>query len=204
MLNLAAFHAASPRNDPFRYAHFALPLLPDAAETLEADFPHASLRESRSEAAHYLLADRTIIDRGEIVEDDTPLPDSWAGLACQLVDGAYKRAVERLLDVRLDDTALKARICRYDAGCWMLPHTDRVDRVVTQIIYLNREWDPHWGGGLRILRSLSEDDLVAEIVPAFNTSVAFVRSDTSYHSVAAVSTAARHARMSLLLQYVRD
>jgi SM-20-related protein len=60
-------------------------------------------------------------------------------------------------------------------------HTDSMDKIVTVLLYLNREW-PHASGRLRLLRSgTSIDDYVAEIPPDNGTLLAFRRSDASWH-----------------------
>lgn len=203
MINYAVFNRERLRTEPFKWVALSEMLDQSSAVALHEQFPHGSLRESRSESAHYLLADRTVIDEGRCVPGDA-LPAVWASLVDELLAPTYRNAVEDVLSVDLTGTKLKVRLCRYDAGCWMLPHTDRPDRVVTQITYLNPDWQPEWGGSLRILNSLDEADVAAELYPLFNTSVAFVRSDDSFHSVAPVTEAARTSRLSILQQFVRQ
>jgi SM-20-related protein len=60
-------------------------------------------------------------------------------------------------------------------------HTDSKDKIVTVLLYLNRDW-PFASGRLRLLRSgTSLEDYVAEISPDNGTLLAFKRSDTSWH-----------------------
>jgi hypothetical protein len=60
-------------------------------------------------------------------------------------------------------------------------HTDSVTKVVTVLIYLNREWRA-MGGRLRVLRGPDDiADYAAEIEPAAGTLFAFLRSDKSFH-----------------------
>jgi SM-20-related protein len=73
-------------------------------------------------------------------------------------------------------------------------------RVVTQVVYLNREWDSAWGGSLRLLRSDRMEDVAAEVIPAFNSSVVFRRAQNSWHAVAPLATGVDRSRRSLLLQ----
>jgi SM-20-related protein len=60
-------------------------------------------------------------------------------------------------------------------------HTDSVTKVVTVLIYLNREWST-LSGRLRVLRGPDDiGDYAAEIEPAAGTLFAFLRSDKSFH-----------------------
>src|SRR5579859_3863483 len=56
-------------------------------------------------------------------------------------------------------------------------HTDLPGKVITVLIYLNRQWDTA-GGCLRLLRSAHDlDDVIAEVPPIDGTLLAFRRSD---------------------------
>jgi hypothetical protein len=189
---------------PFTWARIFEPFQLADASKLAESFPHSALIPSIGKGDHYQLADLTIVSDGRATSAIGKLPAAWAAIVPSLLDPLYTAALEHLLKIDLAKSTLLARICRYDAGCWMKPHTDRVDRLVTQIIYLSPRWPASWGGGLKILRSGDEADVYAEVHPEFNTSVAFVRSERSYHAVAPVSAAAEAPRLSLLLQHVRS
>jgi SM-20-related protein len=60
-------------------------------------------------------------------------------------------------------------------------HTDSRDKIITVLLYLNREW-PHTTGRLRLLRNGKNlDDFVAEVSPDHGTLLVFKRSDHSWH-----------------------
>ncbi|MEO1017725.1 MAG: 2OG-Fe(II) oxygenase [Pseudomonadota bacterium] len=60
-------------------------------------------------------------------------------------------------------------------------HTDHPSKVVTMLLYFNRDW-PHEGGRLRMVNSASDiEDYAAEVVPADGTLLVFRRADNSYH-----------------------
>ncbi|MBT4710341.1 MAG: 2OG-Fe(II) oxygenase [Alphaproteobacteria bacterium] len=60
-------------------------------------------------------------------------------------------------------------------------HTDSVTKVITVLVYLNRDWSG-LGGRLRVLRGPDDiADYTAEIEPAAGTLFAFLRSDKSFH-----------------------
>jgi SM-20-related protein len=60
-------------------------------------------------------------------------------------------------------------------------HTDTESKIITVLLYMNREW-PHVGGRLRLLRSATDlDNVVKEISPSVGTLVIFRRCDHSFH-----------------------
>lgn len=60
-------------------------------------------------------------------------------------------------------------------------HTDSEDKLITVLLYLNREW-PHSDGRLRILRNGHDlEDYAAEVSPQGGTLLVFKRSDKSWH-----------------------
>lgn len=60
-------------------------------------------------------------------------------------------------------------------------HTDSKDKIITVLVYLNREW-PSQVGRLRILRDgVNLDNFAAEVPPDNGTLLAFKRSDKSWH-----------------------
>ena len=60
-------------------------------------------------------------------------------------------------------------------------HTDSVTKVITVLIYLNRDWSA-LGGRLRVLRGPNDiSDYTTEIEPAAGTLFGFLRSDKSFH-----------------------
>ena len=60
-------------------------------------------------------------------------------------------------------------------------HTDSKDKIITVLLYLNRDW-PHAGGRLRLLRNGQNlDDYAVEVPPDNGTLLVFRRSNTSWH-----------------------
>ncbi len=60
-------------------------------------------------------------------------------------------------------------------------HRDSQDKIITVLLYLNRDW-PHKNGRLRLLRDQSNLDDYAVEVPADNgTLLVFKRSSKSWH-----------------------
>lgn len=188
--------------EPFSWCRIPQFFSEESARYLSSSFPDQYFRDSVSAAGHYQLSDRSVIDEGKMenISDFTP---AWKELMEDLLSRDYSQAISTLFGIDLSGTQLKVRLCKYKADCWMLPHTDRVDRVITQIIYLTEGWDEQWGGNLLLLRSDDETDVAGIIPPAFNSSILFMRSDQSWHSVQGVDKSASGTRNTILIQFIR-
>ncbi|MGW4057585.1 2OG-Fe(II) oxygenase family protein [Amycolatopsis sp. NPDC004747] len=192
---------------PFAWAAVSGLLDTAYAEELADRFPSGLLRESRSPQGHYLLRDCTVIEAGERTAVAAALPEPWHRLLDWLLTPDYREFVRSATGAELTGCRLKVRLCEYGAGTFMTAHTDRPDRVATQILYLSRSWRPDWGGGLDILTAPEDDDpaaVAASIRPDFNTSVLFARSDRSFHAVRRISPRAPVPRRTVLAQFVAD
>lgn len=79
-------------------------------------------------------------------------------------------------------------------------HTDSATKLITVLLYMNREWTED-GGRLRLLRGADDlDDYVAEVPPLAGTMVAFRRSENSFHG----HHAHKGSRCSVQLNWVTD
>jgi SM-20-related protein len=59
-------------------------------------------------------------------------------------------------------------------------HTDTSTKLITVLVYMNDSWEAP-GGRLRLLRSRSLDDVIAEVPPAAGTLLAFRVTPHSWH-----------------------
>jgi hypothetical protein len=69
----------------------------------------------------------------------------------------------------------------YGGGDFISPHTDKADVKATHMIFLNETWSNEWGGNLCLLSDA--DSVCKKIIPTIDNTLAFVRSDNSWHSV---------------------
>ncbi len=95
------------------------------------------------------------------------------------VDFAERMGAKFDIDLKGLDRTITARThCEKTDG---RIHTDHSSKVVTMLLYFNRDW-PHEGGRLRMVNSASDiEDYAAEVMPAAGTLLAFRRADNSYH-----------------------
>lgn len=79
-------------------------------------------------------------------------------------------------------------------------HTDSLDKVITLLIYLNRDW-PHAGGRLRLLRNGTDlNNFADEVAPIRGNLIIFRRSDHSWHG----HLPAEDQRLSLQMNWMID
>ena len=81
----------------------------------------------------------------------------------------------------------------------MSRHTDRPDKSFSQVIYLCPDWQPSWGGGLALYEGAESDSPSRVVYPSAGNSVAFARSERSWHEVLGVTPEARTPRRALLI-----
>lgn len=200
MIDAAAIRAGRMRSDPFRWTTLGSVVPGDAAADLARTFPADGFVESArdGETKSYQLAARPIASQAT-------LPEPWSLLVQGLRSDDYRVALEQLSGVSLAGVEPELTLWRYGPGCWLSPHVDKPDKILTHLFYFNPGWQRDWGGCLRILRSSEIDDVVDEVVPLAGESVVLVRSDASWHAVlpVGVERAGRRVRTSLTAIFSR-
>ncbi|PHM32813.1 2OG-Fe(II) oxygenase family protein [Xenorhabdus szentirmaii] len=125
-----------------------------------------------------------------VVEKEIPLSLVWTKFCDYLKSNQYREQVGKLIGRDLSSAHLSLTFWRYRSSQWLGPHTDKTEKIVTQIFNFNQNWSPDWGGCLRILHSDDSQDIYHEIPPELNTSVILQRSDQSWHMVTPISASA--------------
>jgi hypothetical protein len=162
MLRYDVLEAASLDLTPFPHV-ISSNVLPEARRAeLERDFPDISITGfvppegySAGEAFNELIADMTSLELAELLGDK--------------------------FEIDLVSKPTLVTVRRWSESAAGRPHTDGADKLVTALVYLNREWAPQTG----CLRILPSQDINApgarEVKPTFGNFVAFQRSDHSWH-----------------------
>lgn len=162
ILDLDALVAAIVSNAPF--PHFVLPdlLRPAAKDAAVAAFPRL---------AH----------AGIMPAPDPAPADGFGELLRAVQSPVFSALMGRKFGLPLSPETLmitlRARCRASDGGI----HTDSRSKIVTALLYLNRDWSAP-GGRLRLLRGPDDmEDMIAEVSPLAGTLVAFRRTDNSFH-----------------------
>lgn len=193
--------------DPYPHIHLSPQLLGlgrDAIEPLVETYPHTLMtRSTRSSGSDktYSVELLDVKRRGTEVEPRPPLSAEWRDFLDRATDPRRIRAVTDGLGIEPDVAGdMDVRLMSYRAGGWMTRHTDRPDKYVTILWYLNPDWDGTWGGKIGLYPDESGQSPVCEISPGPLNGIAFARSDTSWHEVASVEDHAQQPRRVLMIQ----
>lgn len=121
---------------------------------------------------------------------ETAMGDATRALFAELNGGAFIDFLEELTGITglVPDPHLEGGgMHQIERGGHLNIHVDfnrhprsRLDRRLNALVYLNRDWDPAWGGALE-LWSADMQRREARIDPLFNRLVVFSTTETSYH-----------------------
>jgi SM-20-related protein len=162
LFDFAALDATPLARDPFDYLIVPQFLRPEALEALNRDFPPI---EGPSNYAPERLT----------------YGPAFAALVDALRGRRFATHLEGKFGLDLSGCATTIGIRRFCEATDGNIHTDHKSKLLTILLYFNRDW-PHAGGRLRMVRSASDlEDYAAEVIPAGGTLLAFRRTDNSYH-----------------------
>jgi SM-20-related protein len=161
LLDLRPLRAATLRTDPYPWIAAADCLAAAALPALRRDFPKLS-RPGYHPVGQF------------------PAEGAFAALLAEIEDGALDRVMTEQFNI--DFTALPRLVTvqQTSAAREGRPHTDGERKVATLLLYMHPGWTvPE--GRIRVLRSASLDDVVAEFPPEEGNAFAFLRGDASWH-----------------------
>jgi hypothetical protein len=190
---------------PFPHCDFAPDSIVsrDDVATLLRHFPEHLMRSPRLRTngtdKNYLVSHLDVFDRGRWPTPLTDLPSAWRPLLSYLAGPDYLAAMGEVLQLGDPAMTIEVRISRYPRAGWMSRHTDRTDKVFSHNIYLCPDWNPAWGGGLALYDGAATPEPARVVLPGAGNSVAFRRSDDSWHEVMPVADTAGRPRCAILV-----
>jgi SM-20-related protein len=180
LLDLAAFDVAPLQRDPFDYV-----IVPNSIDARHLGAILGAFPEVPGPGSHSPAS--------------VKLGGSFASLLVELESETFRHAVERKFAIDLTDrptvTTIRGELRASEGAI----HTDSRSKLITVLLYLNRDWSAP-GGRLRLLRSQNLEDYATEITPEAGTLLAFRRSESSWHGHAPFIGPRRAVQMS----YVSD
>jgi hypothetical protein len=199
-IDLAGLSKCSLWHVPYEWA-FASDLIPNpTATTLRATFPQQGywlLQDGdTSDECTYSARPLVTVDAGG-PSLERGLDGEWQAVAQQIQSDEYRSAVAAAINQDLSGARVEATLWRRNTGVGVDPHLDLPDKILTQVFYFNTDWTSDFGGCLRILRGPEPEDICEELSPILGSMVILVRSDSSWHSVTPVSSAAPGPRLSM-------
>ncbi|MEU6298715.1 2OG-Fe(II) oxygenase [Streptomyces erythrochromogenes] len=186
---LVSLGRTTTEDAPFRWHHVLDTFAPADLDALRATFPQDGFqmvtRTNRDKS--YAMYHRPLHPLGDTQPDATELAAPWRRFVEEVTGPAYRAAVAGLTGLPVQDAPVEVNVWRYGANCWLDPHVDKPEKLVTHVLYFNRAWPTGRGGDLLLLGSSAGDDVVRRVAPAANTGVLLVRGDDSWHAVERVS-----------------
>lgn len=161
-LDIPALRAAACHDEPYSYVIVPGFVRAGALDELNADFP-------------------SIRSPGSFPLSSLSHGPRFTALIEELKADDFRHALEDKFHVTLGGhpelITVRGR-CRARDG---QIHTDNRSKIVSVLIYLNKDWSAD-GGRIRVLRSANSlDDCAEEIPPVGGTMLAFIRSQRSWH-----------------------
>lgn len=200
MLELGRIQQAVLKTEPYKWAFVDELFSPGHAADLAATFPCDKFKKVAGYDGEkgYEYFSRSLIHMGAAEPSHVEgLSPSWRELAYDLLSPAYRQAMSRLTGRDLSESPLEVNAVHYGPNCWLGPHVDLKEKIVTQILYFNDEWNRKDGGYLEILNSSDPSSGAAEAMPLVGNSAVLVRSDNSWHAVARIAEGCQLSRRSL-------
>jgi hypothetical protein len=200
ILRLQRVLRADMRTTPFEWAFIDELFSPADAASLAHTFPtdHFATIAAVGGEKDYRYEARSLVRFGTSdVTHAECLSPAWQRLANDLASPAYRSALGALTGRDLSDCPLEVNVSQYGRDALLGAHTDLPDKVLTQVLYFNDEWNPAHGGTLAIQSSREAADDDAIVTPLVGHSVVLVRSSHSWHAVRPVTSAAASSRRSL-------
>ena len=160
-LNIDLLQNADLRTNPFEYTIVPGFLPPESLDEVISSYP--------------------ALKGGSYPLDSVDVPMGVQALVDQLDGPEFEHAIEEKFDVSLAGQPKMYSLRGYCRGSDGKIHTDSKDKIITVLLYLNKDW-AHDGGKLRMLRNGNSLDEYAEEVPPDNgTLLVFKRSENSWH-----------------------
>jgi SM-20-related protein len=179
--DLAQLRASPLRRDPFDFVVVENFLSGDSLPALVEAFP-------------------AISGHGSYPLSTVACSPPFARLAQELEGEEMRAAIEDKFTIDLTGRPTMITLRGHSDGKDGGIHTDSASKLITVLIYMNREWDDP-AGRLRLLRGPDDlDDYVAEVPPLAGAMVAFRRSEASFHG----HRAHIGRRQSIQLNWVTD
>lgn len=187
MIDIERLRSSKLISTPFKYSKIdnilSVNLAEKLLETLPLEGNYRSIRKDGSDKI-YNVINNILVELGQKTSVNPNIGIDWNNLIIELQDRQYREALSSLLDEDLVNCYMEITLKRYKLNDYISAHTDKPSVRATHMIFLNESWKPDWGGMLYFLNDAQE--VIEVFLPTIAQSVAFVRSDISWHKVCPV------------------
>jgi len=204
MLDLTQITERQLQREPYAWAEIGNLFSPADAEALASSFPSSRFKTVVGDDGEkdYEYEARVLIAMGaSAISNPKELSPEWMSLTNDLLSVDYRNAMSLLTGRDLSSVPIEVNVFHYGPGARLGPHADLKDKIVTHVLYFNRDWNRDDGGCLSVLRSKDPNDVAARIAPTVGNSVVLVRSDNSWHAVSRVVAGCNLSRRSMTVTF---
>lgn len=152
---------------------------------------------------HYRFEVLNIIENDKITSAYPKLSSVWKQFIDDLRSDTYIKLLGNYIKTEIKDFALDIGLFRFKQNNWVEVHTDRQDKILTQLFYFNENWNNLWGGELYVLAEPDLSSVLSKVKPAVDHSAVIVRADNAWHYVSPVENAAKSPRLSLQVEIIK-
>lgn len=180
---------------------------PAIQSQLVAEYPTAGFtRASRLEGSgkHYQFEVLNLIHQNHHCDALQTLSPIWNQFIKELGSEYYLKQLSHYVEQEFNNIRIDIGMFRFYENDWVEIHTDREDKILTQLFYFNETWENDWGGELYILPEQHLNSILAKVEPHITHSAIIVRSDDAWHYVSPVTQKAINPRLSLQVEIIRS
>ncbi|MFD1708570.1 2OG-Fe(II) oxygenase family protein [Siminovitchia sediminis] len=187
-MNEKQFEKTKFYNKPFSYGIVSSPVQLQYRNELIKEFPEDGFKtvKKTSEGKSYQMNHRTFINEQDGQANLDGLSPIWEDLYSDLTSSLYRDMISEITKKKLKNCKIGASFWQYDERCFLSPHTDKPEKVVTHLIYMEDSWQERRGGCLHLHLEEKSYPIFRTIIPVIDNSVLLVTSENSWHSVSPV------------------
>jgi Rps23 Pro-64 3,4-dihydroxylase Tpa1-like proline 4-hydroxylase len=158
---------------------------------------------TQGEGKHYKFEVLNIISHNDVQDAFYQLSNDWQKFITELASTRYLSALSNFLQINFNAYSVDVGLFRFNPQDWVEVHTDRPDKILTQLFYFNDNWADDWGGELYILAEPHLSSVLSKVKPSVDRSAIIVRSDAAWHYVSPVAEIAKFPRLSLQVEIIK-
>lgn len=195
------------KKSPFHWGMQTNLIRKDAQSILAKEFPlngFVSASRSMGQGKHYRFEVMNIVEKNDFKQSFETLTKTWQKFICELISHEYLTELQQFLGVDFAKCTVDIGLFKFNTHDWVDVHVDRHDKILTQLFYFNDDWQEDWGGELYLLAEPSLSFTLQKVQPTVDQSAFIVRSDNAWHYVSPVNEKAKHPRLSLQVEIIKN
>lgn len=184
-------------------------IAPEDLRRLNAELPAMrefirAVKEGPQHDKQYRLWLLTVYQDNAYTAKAEKLPAAWSELVGEVVREPFRDWLSSRTGVDLEGTALEVNVSLREPGDFRNVHRGKTDRALNVVFVLNEQWPADGGGTYELWKGKDATEPDRRIQPVPGGLYTVVPSETSWHSVAPVSTHVPGHLLTLALGYSRQ